>query len=115
MNSDKCLNTWNSKWSPIKFLLENIQQYIEALIFASEQALSAAEVANALSAFFEVEISGPEIETEIDLIRIKYQSDEFFFELIRLDGGYQFLTKKDFSGAVSVLMRQKNKKKLSLV
>ena len=43
----------------------------------------------------------------------KYESEEQFCELLRIDGGYQFFTKKNFSAAISILVQQKNKKKLS--
>ncbi|HEY9560987.1 MAG TPA: SMC-Scp complex subunit ScpB, partial [Anseongella sp.] len=43
----------------------------------------------------------------------KYRNEEFFFELTAIDNGYQFLTKNKFSGTLSVLFQQNNKKKLS--
>lgn len=93
--------------------MDNIQQYLEALIFASEQAVTAAELAACLSALFSVEIKAEEIEAEISLLITRYRGDGYFLELVPINKGYLFLTKKEFAPAIGTLMLQKSRKKLS--
>lgn len=90
-----------------------MHQHIEALIFASEQSITASEISTCLNMIFNQEYEAGQIEEQIELLREKYRKDEFFFELARIDNGYQFLTKNKFSGTLSVLFQQNNKKKLS--
>ena len=93
--------------------MENLHQYIEALIFSSEQAVSADEIASCLSSFFSVELSAEEITKEVLELEAKYNKSEFFFELAYINNGYQFLTKKEFAPALAILLQHKSKKKLS--
>lgn len=94
--------------------MENLTLYIEALIFAATQPVSTEELeACILKINEEVTISQEEIEKHIEAIQQKYQVANFPFELVLSGGGYQFLTKPDYHEAVSVLLNQKQNKKLS--
>jgi segregation and condensation protein B len=93
--------------------MNTLNQNIEALIFCSEQSISIDEIAASLKITFAWELSDEEISTSIEQIRLKYQSEDFAFELVEIADGYQFLTKKDFHAAVSALIQHKAKKKLS--
>lgn len=90
-----------------------MHQHIEALIFASEQSITASEIATCLNMTFNREFGTEQIKEQISLLREKYDREEFFFELAEIDNGYQFLSKKKFAGTLSVLFQQNNKKKLS--
>lgn len=93
--------------------MEYLHQHIEALIFASEHSITAAEITSCLNMVFGKDYEVALIEEQIALLTEKYRKDEFFFELAHIDNGYQFLTKNKFSGSLSVLFQQNNKKKLS--
>lgn len=93
--------------------MDNISQYLEALIFASEQAVTADELAACLAAFFGVEIKTSEVIAELQLLVDKYAGDGYFTELVPINKGYLFLSKKEFGPAIALLMQQKSKKKLS--
>lgn len=93
--------------------MEHIQQHIEALIFASEQSITSAEIVACLSSVAGTEISTKEVDEAIEAISQKYEAEEHFFELIALSGGYQFMTKKKYAPTVSSLIQHRNKKKLS--
>ncbi|HEX8378168.1 MAG TPA: SMC-Scp complex subunit ScpB, partial [Pedobacter sp.] len=55
-----------------------------------------------------------EVITEhLGRIKEKYSEGNYAIELIELNGGYQFLTKKDFYPVISQLQIQRSKKKLS--
>ena len=94
--------------------MDNIAQYLEALIFASEQAISAEELASCLSTFFGVLIIKAEVEIELQALMLKYSDPAFFTELVPINSGYIFLSKKEFGPVIALLAQQKSKKKLSL-
>ncbi|MBL4677756.1 MAG: SMC-Scp complex subunit ScpB [Mucilaginibacter sp.] len=93
--------------------MQNIEQYIEALIFASEQGIRTEEIIYCLQASFERDFTSEEIEGYIAAITQKYQQDTFAIEVVKINNGYQFLTKKDYHAVVSLLQIQRSKKKLS--
>ncbi|AFD07518.1 SMC-Scp complex subunit ScpB [Solitalea canadensis] len=93
--------------------MEHIQQHIEALIFASEQSITSAEIVACLSSVAGTDIAEKAVDEAIETISQKYEGEEHFFELIALSGGYQFMTKKRFAPTVSSLIQHRNKKKLS--
>lgn len=92
---------------------KDITKHVEALIFSSVQSISVQEIILALNAVFEEEIVESQIFESLDLIATKYSKDDFAIELVNLNKGYQFLTKKDFHETVNQLQLHRSKKKLS--
>ncbi|MFW0717986.1 SMC-Scp complex subunit ScpB [Pedobacter sp. N23S346] len=92
---------------------KDITKHVEALIFSSVQSISVQEIILALNAVFEEEILESQIFESLDLISAKYNKDDFAIELVNLNKGYQFLTKKDFHETVNQLQLHRSKKKLS--
>lgn len=93
--------------------MNNVELYIEALIFSSEQSLRLEEILYCLQGVFEQDFDEQQILNHINNIRIKYRQDDFAIELVKLNNGYQFLTKKEFHAVVGMLQAQRAKKKLS--
>lgn len=93
--------------------MENAGLYIEALIFASEQSIRLEEIMYCLQATFERDFEADEVKGYLDSIKTKYADDQLAIELVNLNNGYQFLTKKAFHNVVSLLQLQRSKKKLS--
>ena len=93
--------------------MEDIEQYIEALIFVSEQSIRTEEIIYCLQASFEQDFSEGEVNGHIDNITRKYHSSQFAIEVVKVNNGYQFLTKKDYHRVISLLQAQRAKKKLS--
>jgi len=93
--------------------MENIEQYIEALIFVSEQSIRTEEIMYCLQAAFEQDFTADEIDRHLKNIAEKYRDDRFAIELVKISNGYQFLTKKAYHQIVSLLQAQRAKKKLS--
>jgi len=91
----------------------NITRHIEALIFSSVQSIGVQEIILALNAVFNTEHIETQIFESIDQIRDKYNQDDFAIELVFLNNGYQFLTKKDYHETVNQLQLHRSKKKLS--
>ncbi|MGC4036641.1 MAG: SMC-Scp complex subunit ScpB [Chitinophagaceae bacterium] len=90
--------------------------HIEALIFASDKPLTALEltelVNNALG-FMEDKITLDQVESSLDGIREKYNSEFYPFEVKMSGGGWQFLTKKEYHKTVAQLNGEKFLKRLS--
>ena len=93
--------------------MQKTDLYIEALIFSSEQSLRIEEIAYCLQAALEQDISIEQINKSIDNIRKKYEDENLAIELVKVNNGYQFLTKKAFHPVISLLQSQRSKKKLS--
>jgi len=90
-----------------------ITSHIEALIFSSVQSISVQEIILALNAVFGEEHIESQIFESLDLIKEKYNHDDFAVELVHLNNGYQFLTKKIYHETVNQLQLHRSKKKLS--
>jgi segregation and condensation protein B len=93
--------------------LDNIEQYIEALIFASEQSISKPEIITCLQSAFEITIPDKEIDVFLNNILVRYQNNNFAIQLVNTGGGYQFLTKPIYYPIVNQLQAQQAKRKLS--
>ena len=85
--------------------LSLIIPHIEALIFASDKPLPAAEIVehinNALG-FIEDIATIEQVNTAIEGIKEKYDSEFYAFELKAIGGGWQFLTKPTFHKTVVI-------------
>ena len=96
--------------------ISNLIPHIEALIFASDRPLTAIDITELINnafGFMEDKITMEQIQTGIDGIVEKYQSDFYPFEMRESGGGWQFLTKKDFHKTVAQLNGEKFLKRLS--
>lgn len=93
--------------------LEKLENYIEALIFASEKSISVDEIALVIEGAQLKKINSEKIKGIIDDIRLKYDSLDLALELVFIDGGYLFLTRKEYYPVINQLQIQRSKKKLS--
>lgn len=93
--------------------MELLHKHIESLIFCSADPVSEKEIRNTLSEMFDAEVSKEDVSNAIKELIEKYSADDFSFEITELSGGYQFLTKPAYQASISILLKQKSKKKLS--
>ena len=93
--------------------MEEIEQYIEALIFVSEQSIRMEEILYCLQSAFNQDFSENEVAQHIANITYKYAGNQFAIEVVKIANGYQFLTKKNYHQVVALLQAQRSKKKLS--
>ena len=93
--------------------LDKPTNLIEALIFASEKSITAEEIHQVLTELLEEPIEIKFILEKIEQIQAKYLDLGLAIELVHLNAGYQFLTKKEYYGAINQLQIQRSKKKLS--
>lgn len=90
-----------------------MKQHIEALIFASPQAISTADIKLVLEEALQMEVPETDILTAIADIRGRFQHEDFAFELVEIAGGWQFLTKGAYHNTVAIHLKQTTKKRLS--
>jgi len=93
--------------------MENITQYIEALIFVSEQSIRVEEIMYCLQSAFGQDFTEEDVNNHIHTITQKYCDPGFAIEVVKVNNGYQFLTKKDYHQVINLLQAQRSKKKLS--
>jgi segregation and condensation protein B len=94
----------------------NIIPHIEALVFASDKPLTPidiTELVNNAFGFMDDKITMEQIQTAMEGIVEKYNSDFYPFEMKESGGGWQFLTKKEFHKTVAQLNQEKYLKRLS--
>ncbi len=90
-----------------------MKQHIEALIFASPQAISTGDIRSVLEEALQTEVQEEEIITAIADIRSRFQQEDYAFELVEIAGGWQFLTKGAYHNTVAIHLKQTTKKRLS--
>ncbi len=96
--------------------INNLIPHIEALIFASDKALTTLEIVELINnafGFMEEKISLDQVEAAIDGIVEKYNSEFYPFEVKQSGGGWQFLTKAEYHKTIAQLNGDKFLKRLS--
>lgn len=93
--------------------MDRLAQHIEALIFASNSPISIQEIMDCLEATFEVEFKEEEVKEAIELVRGRYEDDQYAFELVSISGGLRFLTKSAYFGTVGTHLKLTTRKRLS--
>lgn len=96
--------------------ISNLIPHVESLIFASEKPLTSLELTDLINnafGFMEDKITLDQIETSVEAIVEKYQSEFYPFEIRQSGGGWQFLTKKEYHKTVAQLNGEKFLKRLS--
>ncbi len=90
----------------------NLKHIIESIIFASEEELTLKQLKDVLDNCG-IPASFKEIEMTINTLNEEYDSRGSAFNIIRIAGGYQYATKRDFAEFVGKLKLETSKKKLS--
>jgi segregation and condensation protein B len=88
---------------------------IEALIFASDDSLSADEIIRAIKEIDgdDVQITKEEIENTVDLLNKKYNENENSFKIIRIANGFLYATSEEYAKFVGYLSSERAKRRLS--
>ncbi len=90
----------------------NLKHIIEAIIFASEEELTLKQLKDILENC-RMPASFKEIEQTINSLNEEYETRGSAFSIIRIAGGYQYATKREFAEFVGKLKLETGKKKLS--
>ena len=88
---------------------------VEALIFSSDEPLSASEIINAIKEIDgqDTEISIEEIEKTVDDLNERYNQSGSAFTILRIANGFTYATKPDHTKYVGYLSIEKTKRRLS--
>lgn len=93
--------------------MNDIMLHIEALIFASEEGISAIEIKHVLQDALLIDINKDEVNSFLDKIKVKYASEDAIFALTPINNKYQFLTKVVYHDTINQLQAHRDRKKLS--
>ncbi len=96
--------------------LSQIIPHIEVLIFASEKPLTSMDIVELINntfGFIEDRTTLDQVESALEGIREKYDSEFYPFEVKQSGGGWQFLTKSSFHSTIAQLNGDKFLKRLS--
>jgi segregation and condensation protein B len=93
--------------------LDFLQHHIEALIFCSSSPVKLEELIKCLAEMFQADVPAEDVEAAVKQLMAKYESEQFAFQIYEIGGGYQFLTKPAYQASISILLKQKSKKRLS--
>lgn len=93
--------------------MKDILLNIEAIIFASEEGISANDLKQVLKDALAIDINKQEVLDLLKKITEKYDDENQIFSLKVFHNQYQFLTKEKYHEVVNQLQAHKDKKKLS--
>ena len=93
--------------------MDEIELYLEALIFASEQSIRVEELQYCLQSVLNCDFEISIITQALTTIESKFSDKNLSIELVKIGNGYQFLTKKKYHVIINQLQLQRSKKKLS--
>ena len=94
--------------------MSSLESKIESLIFCSPKPIKIGEIIKTFSESEKSDFSEKKVLESIKKLTNKFKSDDFSFEIIESGGGYQFLTKKDYSRLNEILLKQQSKRRLSI-
>ncbi len=93
--------------------MDFLRNHIESLIFCSQEPISIDEIHQCMEEMFDAKVPVEDIENEIENLTEKYKNDEYSYEILKIAGGYQFLTKPAYQASIAILLKQKSKRRLS--
>jgi segregation and condensation protein B len=96
--------------------ISTIIPHIEVLIFASDKPLTSLDIVELINnsfGFLEERIMLDQVESALEGIKEKYDSEFYPFEVKESGGGWQFLTKKEYHKTIAQLNGDKFLKRLS--
>jgi segregation and condensation protein B len=96
--------------------ISTIIPHIEVLIFASDKPLTSLDIIELINnsfGFLEERIMPDQVDSALQGIKEKYDSEFYPFEVKESGGGWQFLTKKDYHKTIAQLNGDKFLKRLS--
>ncbi len=93
--------------------MNEIIRHIEAILFASSEPVRASEIMQWLKIALAIDITKKETQDFIQKIQEKYADEDFVMRLIKVNNGYQFVTKESYHETLQHVFAQREKKKIS--
>lgn len=94
-------------------MIDFLLLHIESIVFCSQKPVSVSEIVSAMNEIYDTQIPESDIETCLEELLLKYNSDNYPFQVIKTGGGVQFLTKPAYQTSIGIFLKQKSKKRLS--
>ena len=91
-----------------------LESSIESLIFCSPKPIKIKEIIKVFEESEKKNYDENKIKNCLSSLINKYKDSSFPFEIIESGGGYQFLTKSQFSSINETLLKQQSKRRLSI-
>jgi segregation and condensation protein B len=85
-----------------------IKKIVEALIFASDSPITANRINNIIT-----ELDSTQINSIINELNAEYDQNEHAFKIVRLSGGFQFVTRSEYAHYIKQYYKGRAKSKLS--
>lgn len=93
--------------------MDFLANHIEALVFISSKPVKEEEITSCLSEMFGTEVPEQDIMDSIQKLIEKYSQEEYAFQIEKVAGGYQFMTKPAYQSSIGIMLKQQSKKRLS--
>lgn len=93
--------------------MDFLKNHVEALIFCAPNPIKEEELQACMAEMFDAEVPLDDIQSAIEQITEKYRAEEYAFEVVKVGGGYQFLTKPAYQASIGIMLKQQSKKRLS--
>lgn len=94
-------------------MVKNLSLHIESLIFASEKPITFEDITAVVEETLELILNPNDIEAAIQLVKDKYNTEDYAIEVVEISGGYSFMTKGAYHLTISNYLKQTTNKKLS--
>lgn len=93
--------------------MENLDLYIESLIFATEHPVPIDEILQTLRNVFDHEIGEDAVKASVNRLQEKYRGENYSFEMVEISEGFLFMTKGAYHHVVGEYLKQITRKRLS--
>lgn len=88
--------------------MDSVKQQVEALLFASDEPLSLRKLGSLLE-----EVDSSDIKKSIEELKSEYESSDRAWRMEEVAGGFQLLTRPQYTDTISRLQKAKSDRKLS--
>ena len=94
--------------------MNSLESKVESLIFCSPKPIKIVDIIKTFKESEKENYSEESILKSIKKIQKKFSDIKFSFEIVESGGGFQFLTKKEFSRLTEILLKQQSRRRLSI-
>ena len=94
--------------------MNSLESNVESLIFCSPKPIKIVDIINTFKESEKEHYSEESILKCIKKIQKKFSDIKFSFEIVESGGGYQFLTKNEFSRLTEIMLKQQSRRRLSI-
>lgn len=94
--------------------MNSLESKVESLIFCSPKPIKIVDIIKTFKESEKEHYSEESILKSIKKIQKKFSDIKFSFEIVESGGGYQFLTKNEFSRLNEIMLKQQSRRRLSI-